>query len=139
MNGLQNDNNSSAPKSILVLSISQYLAGNPIAKSIEADWAKEKAHKVKHLFNNVGFDVDPIDVEGTLEAVRHQLEGRTWDGICIGWCIRGHVEFTVLFEKLVALCFEVVKSAPQTRIMFSTGPDNLVETALRNFPEAGQP
>ncbi|KAI9746650.1 MAG: hypothetical protein M1818_000364 [Claussenomyces sp. TS43310] len=125
---------SSARNVILTLSVSRHLSGVPIDKVIKADWDKEKAHNMRDSFDNVGFNVDPKDVPGTLSALRHELKGRSWDGILIGWCIRGHVEFTVLFEEVVAMCCEVMKSAPQTKIMFCTGPDNLVETVSRNFP-----
>ena len=120
--------------SILVVSVSKYLNGNPIAKGITADWSKAKAHSVASSFENVGFDLNPNDVAATLRDLRNILEERLWDGVILGWCVRGHVEFTVLFEKLIELCFDVKLRTPRMKIMFSTGPDNLVETALRNFP-----
>lgn len=120
-------------KTILTLSLSQHLTGVPVEKVIKADWDKEKAHNIRDAFENVGFNIDPQDVPGTLSALDHELKGRYWDGIIVGWCTRGHVEFTLLFEEIVARCCEVMKSAPQTKMMFSTGPDNLVETVARNF------
>lgn len=124
-------------KFILTVSLSQHLTGIPIAKVIKADWNKAKARDVANLIENVGFNLDPEDVPGTLKALKSKLEGRSWDGIILGWCIRGHVEFTTLFEKVVVTCFEVMRLTPHTKIMFCTGPDNLVETVLRNFPVEG--
>ncbi|TVY39610.1 hypothetical protein LOCC1_G005831 [Lachnellula occidentalis] len=120
-----------ARKSILTISLSQHLIGSPIEKAIEADWAKEKAYGIIHSFVNVGFNLDPTDVLGALKALKYELGERTWDGIIIGWCIRGNVEFTLLFEQVHSACCEV---APRAKIMFSTGSDNLVETVVRNFP-----
>ena len=99
-----------------------------------ADWDKEKARNVKDSFRNVGLDLNPNDVDGTLQALREELNTRSWDGIILGWCIRGHVEFTELFEEVVGICFEFMKTEPHVAIMFSTGPNNLVETVLRTFP-----
>lgn len=127
-------NGSSARKSILVVNLGQYLTGVPAEKAIKADWEKEKAHNITSLFDNKGFDLDPKDVTSTLRALKKILEERPWDGVLLGWCVRGHVEFTLLFEELITLCCEVQKSALQMKIMFSTGPDNLVETVARNFP-----
>ncbi|KAL3425817.1 hypothetical protein PVAG01_02608 [Phlyctema vagabunda] len=125
---------SSTRKTILTLSVSRHLSGVPIDKVILTDWAKEKADGVRDSFENIGFNLDPTDVPGTLEAVKHELEKTSWDGVVIGWCVRGHVEFTLLFEELVALCCERMRSAPRMRLMFSTGQDKLVETVVRNFP-----
>ncbi|TVY88095.1 hypothetical protein LAWI1_G007537 [Lachnellula willkommii] len=128
------NNHASSRKSILVISISQHLTGSPVENAIKADWAKEKAHGIADSFDNIGFNLDPKDVPATLKALKHELERRSWDGIILGWCIRGHVEFTLLFEEVHSVCCEAVKVAPRTKIMFTTGPDNLVETVVRNFP-----
>ncbi|TVY17516.1 hypothetical protein LARI1_G004667 [Lachnellula arida] len=127
-------NHTSSRKSILIIGLSQHLTGSLIEKAIKADWAKEKAHGMADSFDNIGFNLDPNDIPGTLKALKHELEGRSWVGILLGWCIRGHVEFTLLFEGVHSVCCEAVKAAPRTKIMFSTGPDNLVETVVRNFP-----
>ena len=127
-------NHSPAPKSILVIGLTQHLTGSPIEKAIKEDWAKEEAHGIANSFDNAGFNLDPKDVPGSLKALQQELQGRSWDGILLGWCIRGHVEFTLLFEEVHSVCCGAVKAAPQTKIMFSTGPDNLVETVVRNFP-----
>ena len=42
-----------------------------------------------------------------------------------------------MFEQIVAACHEELKGEG-TRIMFSTGPDNLVESVVRNFPGEGE-
>ena len=125
------------PKSILVVSVSQHLHGVPIDNSIREDWAKDKANGVGHHFANVGFDLDPNNIPETLAALRHALQQRLWNGIIIGWCLRGTSKFTVLFEQVVMVCLEGRQPDSQTKIMFSTGKDNLVETVVRNFQVGG--
>ncbi|KUJ16362.1 uncharacterized protein LY89DRAFT_782629 [Mollisia scopiformis] len=137
MSSVNRTNGSPARKLILVVSISRHLHGVPIEKGIESEWAKEKARDIKDSFENVGFNLDPKDVPTALRDLKHELEGRPWDGIIIGWCIRGNNDFTILFEKVVGACCEVIKSAPETKLMFSSGPQNIVETVARNFAVDG--
>lgn len=131
-----NDESSSskARKAILVLSASHYLIGHHVNEVVKADWEKEKARDIADKFDNVGFTVDPTDVPGTLKALQQTLQTRSWDGVLVGWCTRGHVEFTVLFEKLVAMIVGQAILQPELKIMFCAGPEDLVETTIRNFP-----
>ncbi|RDW56377.1 hypothetical protein BP6252_14172 [Coleophoma cylindrospora] len=134
MNNFDEHSDSTTRKAILVLSASQYLAGHSVHEVVKADWAKDKARSIAEKFDNVGFTVDPTDVPGTLEALQQTLQARSWDGVLVGWCTRGHVEFTVLFEQIVGMIVKQAVLQPHLKIMFSTGPDNLVETTIRNFP-----
>lgn len=84
-------------------------------------------------FDNVGFDLVPTDVPGTLEAVRHKLQERHWDAVLIGWCTRGHVEFTDLFEGLVGVCVERIREGSGMKLLFNRGPEDLVGPVVRNF------
>jgi hypothetical protein len=133
---MSNNNESSGNttrKAILNLSASHYLVGHPVNEVIRADWGKEKARDVAEKFDNVGFTVDPTDVPGTLTALQQTLQTRSCDGVLVGWCTRGHVEFTVLFEKIVTTIVRQAILQPELKVMFSAGPENLVETTVRNF------
>lgn len=89
-------------RAILTLSASQHLAGHPVASVIAKDWAKPKADNgVRERFENIGFAVDPLDEKGTLKGIEKILMEREWDGVLIGWCTRGHVEFVSLSFPLV--------------------------------------
>ncbi|KAJ8104407.1 hypothetical protein POJ06DRAFT_235349 [Lipomyces tetrasporus] len=121
-------------KAILILSASHHLVGHPVSEVVKADWEKEKARDVAEKFDNVGFTVDPTDLSGTLKTLQQTLQTRSWDGVIVGWCMRGHVEFTVLFEKMVAMIVRLAILQPELKIMFCAGPDDLVETTIRNFP-----
>lgn len=135
MSGNPGNSDSTPRKAILVISASQYLVGHPLSEVIKADWSKSKANGIADKFENVAFPVGPANVAATLESLQRTLQERAWDGVIVGWCIRGHVpEFTVLFEKIIAVLARQVSVQPELKIMFPLGPDDLVETTIRNFP-----
>lgn len=92
-------------------------------------------------FLNVGFD---LDVNGAnLEDLRKSLAEKHWGGIIVGWCTRGHVEFTELFESVVAICVEYIVdrkqgcySAKEPKLVFCRGVEDVVHATVRNsiFP-----
>ena len=104
------------PKHVLTVSLSRHLTGHPIDQVIAKDWAKNP--EAAKLFNNLGFDFDGNDIPASLQGLRETLNERNWDGILIGWCIRGNPSYTVLFEKIVDLCNNVVRKHPQTKLIF---------------------
>jgi hypothetical protein len=123
----------SASRTILYVGATKYLTGNSITSAISKDW--QKAGEVASHFDNHGFDLNPEDSVRTIEELRSEIRDKAWNGILLGWCIRGHVEFTALFEQVVSVCVDETRSMEGVKLMFSTGPDNLFETVLRNFPE----
>lgn len=127
------------PINILTIGLSKHIHGDPIDEVVRADWSAKTDSSTRKHFNNVGFDLDPVNIPNTLDALQNALRERYWDGILIGWCTRGYPERTELFERIVRVCIAgtaQVEHGKETRLMFSTGPDNLVETTLRNFPVA---
>jgi hypothetical protein len=136
MNTLTLEDTSDKRKSILVISASLYLVNEPIEHTIRVDWAKNQvARDASHKFDNVGYQFDPGNADTALQELQRALDSRTWDGFLVGWCLRGHtVEFTEIFERIVEALVEYRVRQPEgVKIMFSRGPDNLVETVLRNF------
>lgn len=124
-------NSNDARKSILTLSIAKYLNGTPIQKGIEKAWVNTD-DATRARFDNVGFDVDPVNVPDTLVQLRSVLRERPWDGVIVGWCCRGNPEKTELFEELVNTCVD--EKAEGTKMMFCTGPTDLLQATLRSFP-----
>ena len=120
-------------KSILTISLTRHLTGKAVEKVLKDEWAKT-TQDTSNRFDNVGFNLDPNDTATNLKQLRKELQSRAWDGVLLGWCVRGHAEFTVLFEDVVNLVVEEVREKPETRLMFITGPSNLVEGTLRSFP-----
>lgn len=124
---------SNKPLQILTVSMSRHLTGHPINDVITKNWSQAPEDQV-HRFNNVGFDFDGNDIPGALAQLKEKLAGHPWDGVLVGWCIRGKPEHTVIFEDVIALCTEFTRVRPESKVFFCTGPDNLVEATLRNFP-----
>ncbi|KAH7407363.1 hypothetical protein BKA64DRAFT_705771 [Cadophora sp. MPI-SDFR-AT-0126] len=130
-----------ARKSILTVSASLHLVGHPISSVLAKQWSLAPP-AVASRFENVGYQVDPTDVPNALAGFRKALKEMEWDGITIGWCLRGHVEFTELFEKLVQVAVEDTwdrqrRLGKDVKIMFCEGPEGLVSAAVRNFPVEG--
>ncbi|KAK4501056.1 hypothetical protein PRZ48_006862 [Zasmidium cellare] len=124
--------NGTTPKNILTVSLAEHLTGEPIAEVIAKDWKKVNATTARN-FTNIGFDVDFENFDHTIEDLRASLHERKWDGVLIGWCLRGKPSHTRMFERVVGVCFDELDSA-RTKVMFCTGPDDLVTTVQRNFP-----
>jgi hypothetical protein len=60
------------------------------------------------------------------------LEGKKWDGIVIGFGVRGNPEMTVLFEEIVDA---VRKHAPQAKLMFNSSPETSLDAIKRHFQQ----
>ncbi|OKP01338.1 hypothetical protein PENSUB_7328 [Penicillium subrubescens] len=118
---------------ILTISLSRHLTGHPINDIITKNWSQAPDNQANR-FNNVGFDFDGKNVTGALDQLKETLAGHPWDGILVGWCIRGKPEHTAIFERIMAVCIGFSRGHPEAKVLFCTGPDNLVEATLRNFP-----
>lgn len=126
-----------SPINILTIGLYQHLHGSPLTEALDAQWEIKADQHTQSSFNNIAFDLDPTDVTGTLGALRKTIREQSWDGITVGWCTRGNPDRTQLFEEVIETCVaETAGNGRKTRLMFSTGPENLVETTLRNFPVA---
>lgn len=125
--------NGTGRRNIITISAAKHITGEPVAEVIEKVWAKTD-DATRARFNIVGFDFDPTDVPATLSSLRQSLQGRTWDGLLLGWCLRGYPERTEMFEEAVNVCIDEIRSKPETKLLFCTGPKNLVEATLRSFP-----
>jgi len=53
----------------------------------------------------------------------------------VAWCTRGYAERTVLFEQVVTVIVDVMREGRDWKLLFNTGPEDLVEPVLRNFVE----
>lgn len=131
---------SQAPIPVLTVSLSRHLNGRDINTGLEHQWSESKVPaSTAFRFSNVGFN---LDANGdNLEELKGVLEKREWSGVILGWCVRGHIEFTELFESVVAVCVDYVVQRKQDNIdtkepklIFCRGPDDLVNATLRNFP-----
>ncbi|KAM0429649.1 hypothetical protein ACHAPT_006254 [Fusarium lateritium] len=134
---------SSHPIPVLTISLARHLVGHSISEVLEQQWGASKVPaSTTSRFSNVGFD---LDVNGAnIEDLRKLLAERQWSGIIVGWCTRGHVEFTELFESVVAICVDYIverkqgmASSKKPKLMFCRGADDVVNATLRNLPSEG--
>lgn len=105
-----------------------------------ASFSEEKAASVRaHIQQNLdtikeaGYDVEVVfaDVRGASHMIT-SLEGKKWDGIVIGFGVRGNPEMTVLFEEIVDA---VRKHAPQAKLMFNSSPETSLDAIKRHFQQ----
>ena len=130
-----------APNIVLSISLAKYLHGHDVADVIAEDWNAKATSEQQARFDNQGFNLDPIDVDGTLASLKDRLQERKWDGVIVGWCTRGNRQFTPLFERVVReVVGEVVRREEHgsvgdqgLKLMFSDGADDLFKTTMRTF------
>ncbi|KAG8157741.1 hypothetical protein KVR01_012403 [Diaporthe batatas] len=86
-----------------------------------------------------GFDftlyfADSKDTGAALPAIRELLRGSTWDGVSIGFGIRGAVEYTALFEDIVNTIVAEVQG-PVPKFMFTSSTTDIYDAAIRVLGE----
>lgn len=123
-------------RQILIISLSRFLRGEPLRGILEQNWRSYPKELTR--FDNVPFDFDGNDIPAALVDLKSTIEARKWDGVLIGWCIRGIPERTSLLEEVVAVCRKASQDNAEMKLMFCTGPDNLADATLRNFPGYGE-
>ncbi|KAK4552126.1 hypothetical protein LTR86_010662 [Recurvomyces mirabilis] len=84
-------------------------------------------------FEILAEDMNPQDIEDSLRRFERRLMEREWVAVNFGYGVRGVKENTVLFERLLGV---LRLRRPGVRVMFSNGPDEVVEAVRRNFPES---
>ncbi|ETN42343.1 uncharacterized protein HMPREF1541_01497 [Cyphellophora europaea CBS 101466] len=133
----------------LTISLAQHLHGTSVLPTLERNWSKAATPDQRARFEPRHFDLDPTDEpdpERGVPALKRALQGTKWDGVLIGWCLRGSKEYTPVFERVVGVVVgEVVRRRVEgsqggedggMRVMFCEGPDDLVNATLRTFGDS---
>lgn len=107
-------------------------AGNLTADEIHKAVEASHSEAASLGFDCESFDVDPENPADTVRELKERLATKKWDGVSIGFGIRGKAEYTKLFEDAVNA---VRETAPGAKMMFSVGPMRIVEAIKRTFPE----
>lgn len=128
-----------SPPSILTISIARHLVGHDVNHVLDKAWLSPNiSASTRSRFLHVGFNLSVDDNTSSIEELEQTLTGRDWDGLIVGWCIRSHPEFTELFELVVTACMDYVfegrGKGRDPKIMFCSGPGDLVNATLRSFP-----
>lgn len=122
-------------KNILTVSAAKSLHGTPIAGTIETEWASKTSLVTRSHFNNTGFDFILQEPGQSLLELRKTLSSQHWDGVLVGWCIRGmSVDRTEIFEGVMQEVVDAAREQKDLKTMFCRGPTDLVGATLRNFP-----
>lgn len=90
---------------------------------------------MKKQGKEAGFDLTlvaakPGDFPTYLREVQELLKSQSWDGIMIGFGVRGTVEYSQFFQDLVNASREL---RPEVKMAFNTSPQDIVECAQRSF------
>lgn len=73
---------------------------------------------------------DSKNTSAALAAVRELLRGSKWDGVSIGFGLRGAIEYTALFEDIVnAVVAEA--QGPVPKLMFTSSTADIYDAAIR--------
>ncbi|KAG8847296.1 hypothetical protein FRB96_001630 [Tulasnella sp. 330] len=72
-----------------------------------------------------------ITPEEDFNRLIKELKGRQWDGVLIGFGVRGNPRVTEFFEKVVNA---VAEHAPGAKFIFNHSPDSSLEGARRQLP-----
>lgn len=128
------------PISILTISIAQHLVGHGVEHVLDQAWSSPDVPvPTRFRFLNAGFNLGVDDNDASIDELQKTLASRSWDGFIVGWCIRSHSEFTELFELVVRACVDSIAEergkGRDPKIMFCSGPGDLVNATLRSFPD----
>lgn len=120
---------SNTPKAIFVIGKKE---GSQFDAATIRRFAAEQMAKAKESgFDVQGLIIDPqAPHEVILGQIREQLQARQWDGVVVGFGVRGDPTLTVLFEDVVNIC---VQEFQITRFGFNTTPGDTAEAVIRAF------
>lgn len=73
---------------------------------------------------------DSKDTGAALPAVRELLRSSTWEGVSIGFGLRGDIEYTALFEDIVNTVV-AESQGPVPKFMFTSSTTDIYDAAIR--------
>lgn len=113
---------------ILKESSSQDPAYSPERVKQEVD--QELARLREAGFESTLYFADSKDIEATMPAVKSLLRDSTWDGVSVGFGLRGAREYTALFEDIVnSVITETRGHVP--KLMFTSSTTDIYDAAIR--------
>lgn len=101
-------------------------------ESIRRSIAEQRALALEAGFDVVACTFDPSTSPTTVAGlIRDKVRERQWDGVMLGFGIRGNPAVTELFEVAVNICVHEMRPAP--RFAFNVTPTTAVEAIVRSF------
>ena len=103
--------------------------GGRSAESIQAH-VKIEMQKISAEGYDMGiYYVDPEN-ENLIDELRAKIqEKKTWYGVAVGFGVRGHMEHTPLFEKIINTALAEIKPTP--KLLFPLGPEDTYNAVKR--------
>jgi hypothetical protein len=74
------------------------------------------------------------DDDATIAKLEEQIKHTKFDGVLIGGGVRMITGYTVLFERIMNVCFQTLDR--KAKLLFVDGPASIPQTLLRSFPSS---
>jgi hypothetical protein len=99
----------------------------------------QRLHASEKQILDKGYDyemvlIDAEDFPSALEKIKERLGSKRWDGVVVGFGIRGNAKHTEIFETVVSTASEIV---PGVRFGFPCSPEDVVPCFGRIFGSGG--
>ena len=91
----------------------------------------KQALEAGYDFEMIQFDVANLSSEQG--RIKEKLLSKRWDGVIVGFGVRGNPELTGIFETLVNTASEIL---PGIRFGFASSPDDVFPCVVRNFGQS---
>lgn len=104
--------------------------GDEIANAV-----REGLKKMVVDMKDLGYDYKQffLGPEQGMTPLIDELKGKNWDGVLVGFGVRGNPDLTVFFEQIVNTARE---HAPAAKLLFNSSPESTVDAVKRWFPTA---
>lgn len=127
----------SAKKRILGIGILKEPSGNDPSYSPER--VKQEVQDELTKLREAGFEVtlyfaDSKSIESAMPEVKRHLDSGPWDGVSIGYGLRGDTAYTPLFEEIVnAVVTETGREDGENvpKFMFTSSTGDIYDAAIR--------
>lgn len=119
-------------KYILTATLGRF--GPSLPPDLQTSLATSLSHAAAAGYEISNIELDPLNPDGSLARLRERIGERRWDGLLIGFAVRGSKEYTPMFEGAVNLAREM---APRMRLLFGVSPGDLMGTLERGFGMEG--
>ena len=118
---------SGSSKAVLIAGVGRFAAA-PVVNTVVEKVKVGLKQAQEAGYDTTMLELNPGDPKGSLESVREALKSKNFDGLLIGYGLRGMKENTLLFEDVVNCAREL---RPGMKLLFATAPDEILETLKR--------
>jgi len=104
-----------------------------IAAKYDANVIRMNLEQTELTMKDAGYDYKPcyIEPEEGMTPLIDVLKHKHWDGVVVGFGVRGEPSLTVFFEQIVNV---VREHSPTTKLLFNTSPGSTIDAAKRWLP-----